>query len=289
MFFPPEDSQSAVALHYDETWSDTRWFWANSDNLATHFGYWDHNTRDHAQSLLQMNLAMADRINLTPGDYLIDVGCGLGGTALWLASKYGLRVVGIDISVAHLDVARAHAAKRNLSDRVTFSERSFLSTGYPDETFDVVWAQESICHAVAKLQFLREVFRLLRPGGRLVIEDAYLLDRAYSRQELELIQTWLSGVCCPTLPRATEFSKWAHEEGFVDVSFEDISRMVAPSCRRLRRMLTCSYPFGLISRAIGLRTPIQQQNVRGLMAGMKAFNLGLWIAGLFAARKPFPK
>src|SRR5712692_6379102 len=85
----------AVRAYYDQTWLDYRVPWMNPANRAIHFGYWDEHTHSHAESLVNMNRAMAARVQLRDGEYILDAGCGVGVTAMWLAEEYRARVVGI--------------------------------------------------------------------------------------------------------------------------------------------------------------------------------------------------
>src|SRR5262245_39591299 len=86
---------SSVVRYYDGTWFDYRWLWLNSENNAIHFGYHDGRRRSHADSLLNTNRVLADIAPVGPGDRVLDAGCGIGGSSMWLAQQRGATVVGI--------------------------------------------------------------------------------------------------------------------------------------------------------------------------------------------------
>ena len=85
----------AIVGYYDQTWLDYRILWLNKDNLAVHFGYTDDSTRSHTDALKNMNRVLADRVRIQPGERVLDAGCGVGGSSLWLATERGAEVVGV--------------------------------------------------------------------------------------------------------------------------------------------------------------------------------------------------
>lgn len=278
--------RQAVSEYYNATWLTSRVSWFNPDTLALHLGYWNERTRSHADSLREMTRAMAERVALSSGQEVLDAGCGLGGAAMLLAKEYGARVLGITIVGEQVAKARAAVASRGLQDRVRIEERDFLHTGLPDASVDVVFAQESVCHTEQKQGFLAEAFRVLRPGGKLVMEDVFRFDRPYSAEEDRLLATWLEGVCCPDIPSSGSFLAWAREAGFCEARIEDITRNVAPSCRRLEIMLRASTPIARIMAGLRLVTKIQYANLRGLLAQQQALAMGAWFSGFVIAQKP---
>src|SRR5262249_9800587 len=104
-----------IRTYYDETWGDYRWLWLSPRNYAIHFGYWDTGTRTHAESLLNMNRALAERIGLRPGQRVLDAGCGVGGSAAWLARTQGAEVVGITLVASQVARARRYAAAQGVA------------------------------------------------------------------------------------------------------------------------------------------------------------------------------
>src|ERR1700710_2875582 len=140
----------AIVGYYDETWLDYRILWLNKDNLAVHFGYTDGSTRTHTDALKNMNRVLADRVRIQPGERVLDAGCGVGGSSLWLATERGADVVGITPVASQVAHARRFAALRGLGDRVTFAQADYTNTNFPDASFDVIWSLESLCHASEK-------------------------------------------------------------------------------------------------------------------------------------------
>lgn len=275
-----------VVTYYAESWGDYLRIWIEPDILALHFGYWDSGIRNHAASLERMNRVVADRARLEPGARVLDAGCGIGGSALWLAERCGASVDGISLCGDQVERAANHAADRGLSKSARFHVGDYCATEFPDATFDVVWAQEAVCHAPDKRAFLEEAFRVLKPGGRIVVED-YLRCRASEEAGDErLIERWLRGWAIPHLPTREVFEGWARGAGFEGIEVEDLSPRVRRSLRRLHTYAIGTYPLVRMRYALGYRSEAEQANFESARLQWRAFRRGLWYVSLFAASKP---
>ena len=274
-----------VVAYYEETWLDFRVLWMTLGNPAFHFGYWDEATRRHGQSLDNMNRVMADIARVSPGDLVLDAGCGMGGAAFWLARNRGARVQGITIVPSQAFRARRIAASRRLEGRASFSCQDFCRTAFEDETFDVVWARESVCHADDKAAFLTEASRLLRPGGRLVIADFARAPRANTDDEERLLTSWLRGWAIPSLATAEDLAGWARDAALEEVVVRDVTTAMEPSLRRLHRLVKVLSPGASLLHRLGFRSEVQHANVTGSAAMWVALQRGLWSYAIVSARK----
>jgi cyclopropane fatty-acyl-phospholipid synthase-like methyltransferase len=124
---------------------------------------------------------------------VLDAGCGVGASSIYLARTFGCRVDGITISPRQVGFARRNAARAKVGHLVEFHEMDYLATSFPDATFDVVWGLESICYAESKERFIRESHRVLKDGGRFVVADGYASRRDYSDTEKKMMDKWLDG------------------------------------------------------------------------------------------------
>jgi len=109
--------------------------------------------------------------NFTSDMHILDVGCGIGGSTRRLAHETGCRVTGIDLSDEYIDVAERLTHLLNMQDQVDFHATSALDLPYEDKTFDGVWSLQMNMNVEDKLGWLKETFRVLKPGGRAILYE----------------------------------------------------------------------------------------------------------------------
>lgn len=279
-------TRRAVVEYYDGSWLDYRLVWLDRGNLAKHFGYWDPGTKTHSQSLTNMNRQVALRVNPKPGERVLDAGCGIGGSSIWLARNHGVSTVGISLSEAELRKARRYAAAGGLEGQCTFEVRDYIDTGFPDRSFDIVWAQESVCHTLHKDAFVAEAFRLLKPGGRLVMEDWFRTARPYHPADEKLFSDWLRGWAIEDLATGDEIQEYCKAAGFTGVKLDDITNHMLKSAKRLYMVTAALYPGAFMLRWLRLRTRVLHENLISARLQWRAHVRGLWFAGILVGHKP---
>ena len=118
-------------------------------------------------------MELATLAQLTPGLSILDVGCGLGGSARYLASEHGCHTTGIDLTREYIAVATALAKLVRLSERTSFQHGSALDLPFDDASFDIVWTEHAQMNIGDKAQLYDEIARVLRPSGKLVLHDVF--------------------------------------------------------------------------------------------------------------------
>lgn len=129
-----------------------------------------HHDQDHFGGLAATD-ALARHAKINKSTHVLDLCCGLGGPARYLAYHHGCRVTGVDMNTDRLAGAVRLTERTKLQDRVLFHHANALQTGLADETFDVIVSQEAFCHIPDKKTLIAECVRLLKPGGRIVYTD----------------------------------------------------------------------------------------------------------------------
>ena len=124
-----------IREHYDSLAFVYRAFWG--DHI--HHGlFFDHEPPEQAQ--LQLLDYSVELLQLRGGETVLDVGCGYGGTLLYLARRFGCRGVGITISPKQAQIARASTRQAQLDDRLDFIVEDVGDFPFPEAGFDIVWA-----------------------------------------------------------------------------------------------------------------------------------------------------
>lgn len=162
---------------------------------------------------------------------ILDVGCGIGGSSLYLAEKFGAIATGITLSPVQANRAteRAKAAGINAS----FQVADALNMPFPDQSFDLVWSLESGEHMPDKTKFLRECYRVLKPGGLFLMATwCHRPDQpphsSLSQDEQKHLAEIYRVYCLPHVISLPEYEAIAHQLNFQNVRTADWSTAVAP-------------------------------------------------------------
>ena len=252
---------------------------------SIHLGFWDGKTHTHREAALNATRALASEVAVKPGERVLDAGCGVGSSAVLLAREFGAKVVGVNLSASQIYHARRLAHRESLSRLLSFERRDFVATDLPDESFDVVWAVESVCHAADKGAFLEEAWRLLKPGGRIVVADLFRSAEAFGNEEERLLKLWLSGWALPDLFTGEGFAETARRAGFEETRVRDATAEVWPSLRNLQHRALLGLPAARALRILGLCDESRLAPVRSGMLQFEALGRGLWFYGIFTAAK----
>lgn len=124
-------------------------------------------------------------LDLGPGSSLLEIGCGSGGYALHLAAGLGCRLIGLDNNESGIQNANRLALQRGLASQAGF-EQCDVSRNLPfgDSTFDAVFSNDVLCHLPGRPEVLGEIFRVLKPGGRMLFSDALVVGGMLSHEEI---------------------------------------------------------------------------------------------------------
>jgi len=106
-----------------------------------------------------------------PDMHILDLGCGIGGSTRRLSHETGCRVTGIDLSNEYIDTAKRLTQLLNMQEQVTFHACSALELPFDDNSFDGVWSLQMNMNVEDKLGWLKETWRVLKPGGRAVLYE----------------------------------------------------------------------------------------------------------------------
>jgi SAM-dependent methyltransferase len=170
-------------------------------------------------------------LELGPGRAALEVACGSGGITCRMAVETGARCVGVDINPHGIEAATRRATDQGLSSRVSFQ---VVDAGrrlpFPDQSFDVVFCNDSINHLPGRLEVLRDWHRVLRPGGRLLFTDPIVVTGPLSNEEMRA----RSAIGFFLFTPVGSNERLMAESGFVVREVRDLTGAVASVSQRWR-------------------------------------------------------
>lgn len=282
----PTEYHQNIIQYYKDTENAYKDSWDLNNSLAIHFGYWDKKVKSFPESLLRMNEVMMESAEIKSTDHVLDAGCGVGGSSIFMASTIGCKVTGITLSERQVQQALSNAEKRAVHQLVDFKVMNYGKTNFSDASFDVVWGCESICYADNKEQFIKEAFRILKPGGRLVVADGFVTK--FENNHHPVIRNWLDGWLVNYLETPDRFESFMIMEGFTNINYFNISKEAAHSSRRLYRFYYLASMY-LLWKKINFSKPataMQKKNIKACRYQYTGMRKNLWQYGLIVGKKP---
>jgi ubiquinone/menaquinone biosynthesis C-methylase UbiE len=218
-----------VAHYYDQNTSRFLRLGGSGDLAAIHRQIWAPGVHNHSQAFLYLNQVVADAVapvlSQVSGDSrLLDLGCGVGGTATWLAQTLGAKVTGVTNSAAQADLARQRAAHLDLAGQCQFHQADFHHLPAMGK-FQAAYAIESFVHARDPKRFFEQAASTIMPGGRLVICDDFLAEAVLqtSDQALHWVQRFTEGWEINSLTTFQDIKMIAEKAGFRLVGAHNLS------------------------------------------------------------------
>ena len=266
----------AVREHYDRLSFFYRALWGEH----IHHGYWENSeTPSSAQEKLIERLATLACIK--PGSRVLDVGCGLGGSSLWLARHLNCSVLGLNISTVQVSMAKEKARVEGLDGRAEFRVFDANHLDLPTESFDVIWVIECSEHITDKAQFISDCARVLKKGGTLAL-CAWLKSESLSSPGGEqLVSDVCQGMLCPGLATLQDYTQCMRASGLQLLEASDITQHVKETWTRCEEVVRRQE----IKALIGAADERTRQFVDTFSLMREAFESGAMGYGMFAAVK----
>ena len=238
------EEEGEIACYYEQS----RW------------AYWIFHSREGA-----MHLALSPNGEFEKGDYhgqareverligpeterVLELAAGRGFNLRYLAQRHPrISFTGVDLVASHVAAAQARAKDM---PNASFTEGDFHRLAFEDESFDIVFVVESLCHATDLQSALREARRVLRPGGVFVVIDGYRT-KSFSTSPPIVQRAGVAAEQAMSVGRAWVIDEWlatAVDAGFEVVENRDLTRQVLPTVRRLERIARAILGFPRMAR-----------------------------------------
>jgi phosphoethanolamine N-methyltransferase len=222
------------------------------------------------------------------GRAVLDLGCGIGGATLMLAGNYGAaHVTGVDLEADSIARTRAKLEAAGLAGRVTLIEVTPGPLPLADESVDLVFCKDVVCHVAHKAPFFAEAFRVLRPGGQFLCTDFFDGEDDEGGEGAVHFNGYVTTIADYGLsfwfePRAV-YADGLASVGFEPVEFRDNSTDAAAATRRETEFAASPESAGL---AAALGEAMFALRVKASTFRLKALESGGFKHGHFRATRP---
>lgn len=265
-----------IRKHYDRLSILYRMFWGEH----LHHGYWE-NGESIERAQVKLMEQLAEKAGIPRGAQVLDIGCGLGGSAFWLANQYDCRVTGLTISPVQARMANKRAKASGLADQLRFLVVDANAWQPEPESVDVVWIMESSEHFRDKKNFFERCARALKPGGVLAVCAWLRGEQSTPADHHELVATIGRAMLSASLDTLSQYAEWMRQAKLEVETAKDITKNIAPTWEYCSRM-TQRLPLRWL---VHLADAPTRRFVKSFPLMTEAYNNGAMAFGLFVARK----
>lgn len=262
--------------YYNSSDADNFYFtiWGGED---IHVGLYEPEDGDIKEASRRTVERMASKVKIDQNTRVLDAGAGYGGAARYLARTYGCHVTCLNLSEVENERNREMSAEQGLGHLIEVTDGSFEDMPYQDNSFDVVWSQDSFLHSGDRVRSVQEVERVLKPSGEFIFTDPMAHDHA-AKDSLRPI---LDRLHLDSLGSPERYERELKRLGMREVSFEDHSPQLPAHYGRVLRELERREPEIKDSEVSEHYIDRMKQGLRHWVDGGESGNLA-W--GIFVAR-----
>ena len=272
---PRHNDKRKIVEHYDFVSPYYQSLWGNH----IHHGYWIRGDESKEQAQLQLMEHLTELANIQTGSTVLDIGCGFGGSSIYLAQKYNAHATGITISPVQVEMARKAAAAEHLDARFLLMDAEALDFPQP---FDLLWSVESISHYHDRRSFFANAARFLKPGGIFALTDWFKKPGLSPAQEQKFIEPIDRGMFIE-LESMDDYESYLVASGLEMVHRQDLTRQCAKSWDLGLDMIR-DKSLWILAAKMGKDFVANLRSFKAMRAG---YSSGNFVYGLFTARKPF--
>ena len=242
-----------------------------------HHGYWLRGDESKETAQIQLIEHLAQLADIKNGLRILDIGCGFGGSSLYLAKKYGASTTGITISPVQVQMAREAAAKANVDARFLLMDAEDMHLA---QQFDVLWSVESISHYQDPRKFFASAAKLLKPGGCFALTDWFRKEDISPADKKKFIEPIEKGMMVE-LRGMNDYSDFLVSSGLQVVHRQDLTLNCAKSWD-IGMDLIKGKSFWSIAAKLGAEFVTYMKAFHAMRAG---FASGNFVVGLFVAKE----
>lgn len=261
--------------------------WNADDTNSFHEGLWLRGDESLGEAIVNTMKIVADALGLKPGmngkrKYVLDVGCGHGSTSAVFVADYLANCHGITASEKQYQ--KAMELYGRTPDRLTFSKGDYHHTKLHDGSFDAAFGVGSFTHATNPVQLCREMFRILKPGGILVIVDGFVR-RPIPATHQELMDRMVTGIKLNSLVPVKTWYRHLTKAGFAQKSYTDYTTEMYPSHRYMRFRNRLGLPLARLLTRLGLLPTETRNYIDACVVNKTLYDQGLMSYGLIKTTK----
>jgi tocopherol O-methyltransferase len=294
--------QSQVHRYYEATTADYLKYYQTGWHHHMHYGF-DRDLPKGGNPAENLLRYLAKLAKIKAGEKILDAGCGVGGSAIFLARALGCHCLGITLVESQARLAKKFAAtgkaggiehrRPNSESESTghkhscaFIVNDFHTPAFKLPSFDVVWAVESFDHADDKKAWVKTMFDILKPGGRLLIADGFSGTPPKTMRQEKAYAHFLKGWAVPHLCSIAEIQAYGKSAGFTLIHQEDITSDIRPHARAIYRFGLLFIPIRWVLWKLSLTSLENLGNAYATFFQYRTLKLGLWNYGVFCFQKP---
>lgn len=280
-------SLDKVIHYYNESEDGYRDVWNLDDAHQLNLGLWEKGTNNLGTAMKNLNDQLANASGIGKGSEVLDIGCGVGGTSIYISETTGGNCTGLNINSRQLNLAKEYSRKSTALNRISFCKGDYHNLPFEDTTFDHVLAIETLSHAVDIDAVFSEVSRVLRKGGTFVFAEALRSKKELDIEESKaLYDRAFMGCQVDHLYHPDELKQTLEDVDFDVNEVRDWSGLAWPSVKRLKRISYLSKLYNFWKELTGADFNEYKKGNTLLASGLQpAMKKKLWGYYMFKATK----